>query len=86
MSNHPHRPKLRQEQTQQAAQQSETDQETQARQEQAALEFAQAEDLIRHDASKTEVPASLPRRLQESIAREPKPARPWWRRWLGEAG
>lgn len=45
-----------------------------------AREFATAEELLRADASQIEVPPAVEQRLDESIQREPKPARPWWRR------
>ena len=47
-----------------------------------AREFATAEELLRADASQTEVPPVVEQRLDESIQREPKPARPWWQRVL----
>ena len=56
--------------------------ETQA-QRTAAREFATTDELLRHDASQTEVPPAVAKRLDESIQREPKPARPWWRRLTG---
>ena len=49
----------------------------------AAREFATAEELLRADASQAEVPPAVEQRLGESILREPKPARPWWRRLTG---
>ena len=48
-----------------------------------AREFATAEELLRADASQVEVPPAVEQRLDESIQREPKPARPWWRRLTG---
>lgn len=47
------------------------------------IEFATAEQMLRHDALHTPVPPSIADRLQESAARLPAPARPWWRRLLG---
>ena len=47
-----------------------------------AREFATAEELLRVDAGLTEVPPVVEQRLDESIQREPAPARPWWRRVL----
>ena len=52
-------------------------------QETAAREFATAEELLRADASQIEVPPAVERRLDASLQREPKPARPWWRRLTG---
>jgi len=48
-----------------------------------AREFATAEELLRHDAGQTQVPPAVAKRLDESIQREPKPARPWWKRLTG---
>jgi hypothetical protein len=58
-----------------------TGQEQTARQ--TALEFENAEQMIRYDAAHTDVPPAVAERLQQSIEREPKPARPWWQRWFG---
>ena len=49
----------------------------------AVREFASTEELLRADASQVEVPPAVAKRLDESIAREPKPSRPWWRRITG---
>jgi hypothetical protein len=49
----------------------------------AALEFATAEELLRHDAKQTTVPAEIARRLQKSAGELPKPKAAWWKRWLG---
>jgi hypothetical protein len=46
-------------------------------------EFQTAEELLRYDAGQTPVPPAVARRLDESIQREPKAARPWWRRLTG---
>ncbi len=43
-------------------------------------EFNSVEEMIRFDAKQTLPPASVAERLQESISREPKPARSWWQR------
>jgi len=47
---------------------------------QATREFSSPEELLRHDAEQIEVPRALANRVAESIAREPRPARSWWRR------
>ncbi len=47
-----------------------------------AVEFATVEELLRADASQTEVPPAVEQRLDASIQREPKPASPWWQRML----
>ena len=54
-----------------------------ARQMQASLEFATAEDLLRHDRAATPLPEAIETRLRESLAAEPPP-RPWWKRLLGK--
>ena len=51
---------------------------------QAPLEFAAAEEAIRHDAAQTDLPPAIAERLRNSIAREPKPAASWWKRLLGK--
>ena len=43
-------------------------------------EFATAEELLRHDAAKTEVPPVIAERLSKSLQNLPRPARSWWRR------
>ncbi len=50
---------------------------------QAAMEFATAEEMLRHDAGQTQVPPAVAERLQQSVEREPKPARSWWQRLFG---
>lgn len=45
--------------------------------------FDSVEELLRHDADQTAVPADIQQRLAASIANEPKPvAVPWWKRWF----
>jgi len=51
--------------------------------EQKVREFASTDELLRHDASQIEVPPAVAQRLSESIQREPKPGRSWWRRLTG---
>lgn len=51
-------------------------------QKQSVQEFSSVEELIRHDAEQTQPPTIIADRLNASIAREPKPARSWWRRWF----
>lgn len=53
-------------------------------QEQTPVEFESTEELLRYDASLTEVPPSIAERLQESIAQQTGDQRPWWKRWLGK--
>ena len=45
----------------------------------APLEFATAEELLRHDAAQIEVPGVVAERLAESIKTEPA-APTWWQR------
>ncbi len=49
-----------------------------------ALEFDSPEALLRHDAAQTPAPPALADRLRDSLADEPAPATPWWRRLLGK--
>ena len=65
--------KLRQEQHQEQVQ-NQQQQQTEAR------EFASVEEMLRHDAAQTQVPSGVALKLNQSIANEPKAARPWWRR------
>lgn len=46
----------------------------------ATREFASVEEMLRHDAARTEPPEAIANRLADSISREPKPGRAWWRR------
>ena len=60
------------------------DQNTELHQDQqskSGQEFGSVEEIIRCDASQTQPPETIAERLKESLAREPAPARPWWR-WL----
>ena len=52
-------------------------------QQQTAVEFASAEEMLRHDAGQTPVPPAVAERLQQSVAQEPKPSRSLWQRLLG---
>lgn len=71
----PDPPPSRLNQQQQARQES-------AQQSQQGLEFAGVEDLLRHDREQTPAPAALEARVKQSIAAEPPPSRPWWKRWF----
>jgi len=46
-------------------------------------EFETPEELIRHDATQTEVPATVEARLKDSLANEPKPKPGLWKRLFG---
>ena len=48
-----------------------------------AREFATVEELIRADREETALPGQIAARVNESIAREPAPPKPWWKRMLG---
>lgn len=51
---------------------------------QTPLEFATAEELLRHDALHTPVPPAIGQRLRESLGPLPAPRRSWWRRLFGQ--
>lgn len=50
---------------------------------QGQMEFQSVEELLRHDALHTPVPASIADRLQQSLDQNPPPSRSWWRRLFG---
>jgi hypothetical protein len=64
-------------------QQQENASELQAAQN-TAREFSTAEELLRHDASRTAVPPGIAQRLQKSSADIPKPGRSFWQRLFGQ--
>jgi hypothetical protein len=43
-------------------------------------EFTSVEDVLRFDASQTDVPLGIAKRLQESSKGLPPPPRSWWER------
>ena len=45
-----------------------------------AKEFSSVEEALQHDAANTVVPPGIAVRLNESIAKEPKPEKSWWRK------
>jgi hypothetical protein len=50
-----------------------------------ALEFANAEELLRHDATGVKPPAIIEQRLRQSLREEPSPSpAPWWKRFFGK--
>jgi hypothetical protein len=51
----------------------------------SALEFATPEQMLRHDAAHTEVPASIARRLEKSIGAPAGTKPSWWRRLFGDS-
>jgi hypothetical protein len=50
---------------------------------QSTREFANAEELLRHDALHTPVPPAIGHRLQESIGGASPSTPSWWRRFFG---
>ena len=59
------------------------EQESAAQQNESAVEFSGAEEMLRHDAIHTPVPPAIACRLRESIEQEPPRPRSWWQRWFG---
>ncbi len=58
--------------------------EEQHTQSSSAQEFANAEEMLRHDALHTPVPPTIAHRLEESVKDlSPAEARAWWQRWFG---
>jgi hypothetical protein len=66
-------------QSKQVSNEEQTAHQTQASD--AALEFAQPEELLRHDRKQTPVPPSIGEKLSASIAAAPAKKRPWWKWW-----
>ncbi len=52
-------------------------------QQQTAVEFASAEEMLRHDAGQTPVPPAVAERLQQSVGKESKPPRSLWQQLFG---
>jgi hypothetical protein len=58
-------------------------QRQQAASETQVIEFANAEEALRYDASQIPVPPRIAERLQKSIQDEPRTTGlSWWRRWF----
>jgi hypothetical protein len=72
-----HTTRLNQQEQEAAAQQRNT-------QDQATIQFNTAEEVLRHDCTRIRVPSAVAERLRESVNTEPKPARSWWKRWMGD--
>jgi hypothetical protein len=51
---------------------------------QPGLEFATADEMLRHDAQHTPVPPAIAHRLAQSLAKMPPRSQSWWRRWFGK--
>ena len=62
--------------------QQEAREEVQSTPTQAGHDFASVEEMLRYDASQTPPPETVAARLQDSLAQEPAPRRPWWKRWF----
>lgn len=60
--------------------QEQSQQHAAGEQEQTAREYSSADELLRDDASHTEVPPAVAERLRQSAAGLPAPARSWWKR------
>lgn len=58
---------------------------THRQEQQAAREFAHAEEVVRFDAANVVVPPAVAKKLADSLTREPRPAEGWWKRWLGRS-
>ena len=50
---------------------------------QNAAEFSTVDDLLRHDSGLHPVPPEVAERIDASIAAEPKPERPWFKKLFG---
>ena len=55
-------------------------QNAQQQQKTGAAEFATPEEMIRSDAAQTVVPERIRDRVAATVAADPPPAKPWWRR------
>jgi len=55
----------------------------QSARQQTAVEFASAEEMLRHEAGQTPVPPAVAERLQRSVEQGPKPSRSLWQRLFG---
>lgn len=42
--------------------------------------FETPEEMLQYDASQTKPPETIAARLKDSMANEPAPSRPWWKR------
>ena len=47
------------------------------------VEFATAEELLRHDRQQIPIPPTIAERLRESLGAEPQPKTAWWKRIFG---
>jgi hypothetical protein len=61
-------------------QKQESTSEQKQEQKSEAKEFSSVEEVLREDSSQTVVPPGIAVRLNESIAKLPKPSGSWWKR------
>ena len=61
-------------------QEEQTEQQATSAQEHKMREFKNTEEMLRHNAERTEVPAAIEVRLRESIAGESRAQKSWWQR------
>ena len=54
--------------------------EQQQQQKSEAKEFSSVEEMLHEDSSQTAVPPGIAVKLNESIAKLPKPSASWWQR------
>ena len=73
----PERTQLRHDQQTDHQQQSISDHSARSQQ------FATVEELLRHDSEQNPVPPEVAERLNHSIASEPKPEKPWYKKLFG---
>jgi hypothetical protein len=50
----------------------------------SARELASVEEALREDRASVTVPPAVEQRLSKSIEKLPEPAKPWWKRLMGE--
>ena len=67
---------------QRALQEAQQEHEHASQQEQAVREFAEVEDLLRHDLAQTPLPLALEERLKLSVDAVEPHRQPWWRRFF----
>ena len=63
-------------------QKQEVPSEQQLQQKAEAKEFSSVEEMLHEDSSQTAVPPGIAVKLNESIAKLPKPSASWWRRFF----
>jgi hypothetical protein len=56
--------------------------EQQQEQKSEAKEFSSVEEMLREDSAQAAVPPRIAVRLNDSIAKLPKPAASWWRKFF----